>query len=253
MKPYHKIPTVYKRDPDNKFKTLLEGVYATPELEYLAELDWVWTEKVDGTNVRVRCDARKLEEYEDDWPAGPLYPVTFAGKTNKAQLPTELITALEKLFHTDEQRARLAELLPTGACLYGEGYGPKIQNGGKYRDSVGFVLFDVRVGNWWLRREAVDEIGAKLGLDVVPVVGHGTLGEAIEYVRSGFDSAWGDFSAEGLVCRPWIGLQTRGGERIIAKIKEKDFGLIAIHGDRLANCLECLDTFIAHFKKELAP
>ncbi len=29
--------------------------------------------------------------------------------------------------------------------------------------------------------------------------------------------------------------------------------LVAVHGDQLANRLECLDTFIAHFKKELAP
>ncbi len=220
MKPYHKIPTVYKRDPDNKFKTLLEGVYATPELEYLAELDWVWTEKVDGTNVRVKFEPGLDGGHWIDGDAA----TTFAGKTDRTQMPPALISALGKLFHGGERGVLLFNTFPDGACLYGEGYGPKIQSGGKYRDDVGFVLFDVCVGHWWLRREAVDEIGAKLGLDVAPLVSLGTLGEAVKYVRSGFDSAWGNFSAEGLVGRPATELQTRGGERIIAKIKEKDFG-----------------------------
>ena len=48
MKEYHKIQTVYLRDPETKFRILLEGQYATPELEYLAQNKWTWTEKVDG-------------------------------------------------------------------------------------------------------------------------------------------------------------------------------------------------------------
>ena len=56
MNPYHKIPTVYLRDPETKFKTLIEGAFATPELFYLAQNEWWWTEKVDGTNIRIMWD-----------------------------------------------------------------------------------------------------------------------------------------------------------------------------------------------------
>ena len=38
---------------------------------------------------------------------------------------------------------------------------------------------------------------------------------------------WGDFQAEGYVARPSIELHTRGGDRIITKIKCKDFRPIA--------------------------
>ena len=38
---YHKIQTVYKRDPMTNYKTLLDGEFSLPEFEYLANNDWV--------------------------------------------------------------------------------------------------------------------------------------------------------------------------------------------------------------------
>ena len=74
---YHKIQTVYKRDPVTKYKTLLEGEYSLPEFEYLADNEWVWTEKVDGTNIRVMWDGWKK--------------LSFGGRTDNAQIPTPLV------------------------------------------------------------------------------------------------------------------------------------------------------------------
>ena len=109
-------------------------------------------------------------------------------------------------------------------CLYGEGYGAKIQKGGgNYSAVPKFVLFDVKIGDWYLQREDVEDIAKKLGVDIVPIVGQGTLIEAIELVRKGQKSTWGDFTAEGLVLRPATELKTRRGDRIITKIKHKDF------------------------------
>jgi len=56
MKEYHKIQTVFKRNPKNKLKTLLHGNYSIPEFEYLKDNEWVFTEKVNGTNIRVMFD-----------------------------------------------------------------------------------------------------------------------------------------------------------------------------------------------------
>ncbi len=218
MKEYHKIDTVFKRDPTNNHKTLLLGDWSQDAFGYLANNEWVFTEKVDGTNIRVM-----LPPYQEN---GSQYGITFGGKTDAASIPAFLVERLQQRFMTVEQRQRLAEIFPDGGCLYGEGYGAKIQKGGgNYRQDQDFVLFDVKVGDWWLQRSAVEEIAAKLSIDVVPILGTGTLHQMIERVQAGFNSTWGPFAAEGLVARPAVELKTRNGSRIITKLKHKDFAL----------------------------
>jgi hypothetical protein len=69
----------------------------------------------------------------------------------------------------------------------------------------------------------VEDIAGKLGIKAVPIIGSGTLWEACDLAHRGIRSAWGDFQAEGIVARPAIEMCTRGGDRIIAKIKCRDF------------------------------
>ncbi len=110
--------------------------------------------------------------------------------------------------------------------LYIEGYGSGIQSGGNYLDHQDVVLFDVLVGGkWWLDRENVCEVAEHLDMVIVPEIGMGTLAGMVEKVREGFKSRWGDFLAEGIVARPAVELMTRAGERIITKLKHKDFRL----------------------------
>ena len=45
----------------------------------------------------------------------------------------------------------------------------------------------------------------------------------IQLTKKGFNSDWGNFKAEGIVARPKMELFARNGERIITKIKHKDF------------------------------
>lgn len=212
MSVYHKIQTVFLRDPADNFKQLLIGQYSEPEFEYLAKNMWEFTEKVDGTNIRIMVDGHDL---------------TFGAKTDAASMPALLVKRLEERFHPQEDQ--LEQMFPGNACLYGEGYGAKIQKGGgNYRQDQDFVLFDVQVWNpegqaWWLRRHDVEDVAQKLGLDIVPVIGKGTLAEMVEMTREGFNSIWGPFKAEGIVARPRVELQTRGGRRVITKIKHKDF------------------------------
>jgi hypothetical protein len=207
---YHKIETVYLRDPETKFKTLLRRQYAKPEFSYLAENEWVFTEKVDGTNIRVMVSM-----------AGG--PITFGGKTDNASIPAPLIGRLEERFLADGGDA-LRSIFPDGCCLYGEGYGARIQKGGgDYRSDQDFVLFDVMVGGWWLRRDAVMDIAEKLSIDVVPIIGRGSLAQMVEIAEAGFQSRWGDFQAEGIVARPACELRARDGSRVITKIKTRDF------------------------------
>lgn len=111
--------------------------------------------------------------------------------------------------------------------LYGEGYGAKIQKGVNYiSNDVNFILFDVKIGKWWLDRESIKDIADKLGINAVPLMGYMTIPEAIEYVKKGFKSTIAenkDYDAEGLVLKAPCGLLKRDGERLITKIKTVDF------------------------------
>ena len=210
MKTYHKIQTVFQRDPATNNKTLLEGQWAKPEFEYLKDLDWVWTEKIDGTNIRVMWDGAS---------------VSFAGKTDSAQMPPGLPEVLAAIFTTDKLKVVFPDA--NNVCLYGEGYGYKIQSGGSYiRDRNDFILFDCLIDDWWLTRESLEDISHKLQIDIVPIIGVGSLEDAIAMVKKGFKSTIAqnkDLEAEGLVVKPAVELFNRRGERVISKIKHKDF------------------------------
>jgi hypothetical protein len=211
MKEYHKIETVFERDMEGT-KKLIEGKYRNPAVEFLANLQWNFTEKIDGTNIRVHWDG---------------YKVMFGGRTDSAQIPTNLMYALNDLFLgvTNEEvfEQKFGE---TEVTFYGEGYGAKIQKGGGlYRDDVGFILFDVQVGDLWLERENVEDIAKSFNLAVVPIVLTGTIPEAVKYVRSKpkCTVAKEEKEAEGLVGRPQVEMKDRRGNRIIVKIKAEDF------------------------------
>lgn len=213
MKEYHKIQSVFKRDQQTN--RIILGDYSVPEFAILKDITWVFTEKVDGTNIRVMWDGQH---------------VTFGGKTDRASLPTFLFYRLQELFDGISKRQLLSEVFESdldssSVCLYGEGYGAKIQkHGGSYKPyGVDFVLFDVKIGNWWLERHNVEDIAHKLELRVAPIIGSGTLEQMVERVRNGFNSEWGPFPAEGIVARPQVELFNRQGHRIITKLKHKDF------------------------------
>jgi len=200
---YPKIETVYLRD---ERKLIIPGAWTTDEFRYLADCEWRWTEKVDGTNIRVHWNGER---------------VTVGGRTDSAQVPTFLLAALQPLL----EPGRFAAIFPDGnATLYGEGYGPKIQGGHQYRDDPTLILFDVRVGAWWLKPDDIEDVASKLGLEVVPPKGCWTLRDAVARVEAELlYSHWTGARIEGLVGTPTVSLFDRAGHRIVAKIKGKDF------------------------------
>jgi hypothetical protein len=220
MSEYHKIQTVFLRDPATNHKTLLERQWAKPEFAYLADCLWRCEEKIDGTNVRVLWDGSR---------------VRFAGKTDNAQMPPFLLAKLESLFTEDTMRAAFPDIPPLAegqgrtpaVVLYGEGYGARIQKGGgRYiADGVSFILFDAFCG-LWLERESVRDIAGKLDVETPREIDRMTLPEAVDVVRGGFKSyaaCDATLDAEGLIMRPEVELLNRRGERVITKIKAKDF------------------------------
>ena len=204
MSEYHKIYSPFKRD--EKTRKLIRGEWSRPEFAYLANNTWEWSEKVDGTNIRIMWDGESMR---------------IGGRTDAAQIYIPLLEALQAKFYA----GALAQIFDGPAVLYGEGYGAKIQKGGgNYKaDGVDFCLFDVRVGHIWLRRPDVADVASKLNVGIAPNISVGSLWDAIEYVSRRPQSTWGEFDAEGLVIRPQVEMLDRQGRRIITKIKVKDF------------------------------
>jgi ATP-dependent RNA circularization protein (DNA/RNA ligase family) len=213
MIPYPKIMTVFKRTDKG---VIMPDQCSDPVFDYLWGNDWLATEKIDGTNVRVGYT--------------PSMGVQFGGRTDKAQMPVTLLNKLADLFPVE----KFPDVFPDadndiGVTLYGEGYGAGIQKGGWYiPNGVDFILFDVRVGRWWLKFDDVEDVAEKLGIKAVPKVGYFSLEAAVDYMAenvlySRVAEAM-DKPAEGIVLRPAVeDLQKRSGQRIIAKLKHVDF------------------------------
>ena len=210
MTEYNKIDTVFERDM-NGTKKLIEGQFRSEAVEYLACCKWRFTEKIDGTNIRVHWDGHK---------------VTFGGRTERANIPAHLMNKLVEIFSNNETEELFEQKFgETEITLYGEGFGAKIQKGGGlYKsDGVDFILFDARVGDLWLTRDSVEDIGKAFNLRVVPVVLRCDIETAVKYVKSKPMSTIGTAPMEGLVGRPMEEMRDRRGNRIIVKLKVRDF------------------------------
>jgi hypothetical protein len=221
---YHKINGLYKRWrkdlhkqeelPENtKFGDFIIGEFSCPEFEYLFDNKWIWKEKLDGTNIRLYL--KKLEEYNNIWS------IEIKGRTDDAQLPKDLVNWIEDWFLNIKDELSNIFNNTNQVILYGEGVGEKIQGGGLFGKQH-FKLFDILIGNYWLKPIDVYEIGCKLNLDT-PHYWEGTIEEAIDSVKKLPKSSFGDFIMEGYVGCPSVRLNDASGNRIVTKIKVVDF------------------------------
>lgn len=210
MEKYHKIESIFERDMEGT-KKLIEGKYRNPLVEYLKDNQWTFTEKVDGTNVRVHWDGHN---------------VIFGGRTDAAQLPSHLVNVLnEKFAGTVNEQVFEQKFGETPITLYGEGFGEKIQKDGGLYGEVNFALFDVSVDGVFLERENVKEIADSFGIEIVPVAFEGTIEEAVEHIKGKPFSliAEQEKEMEGIVGVPNQRVYDVKGNRIIVKIKSEDF------------------------------
>lgn len=207
LKEYHKIETLFERD--NKTKKLIEGKFANETIKYLKDNKWQFTEKIDGTNIRIMWDGHKVK---------------FGARTDDGQIPALLTNRLIELFAGEKNEQLFEQKFgEIEVVLVGEGYGAKIQNGGLYRDNQDFILFDVMIAGNWQPRESVEDIANYFGINAVPIVLEGTIQEAVDYIKTKPKSQIGTADSEGVVGRPAVEMQDRCGNRVIVKIKVKDF------------------------------
>ncbi len=136
---------------------------------------------------------------------------------------------------------------PYPVTLYGEGYGAGIQKGGGGYTSktkggaASFRLFDVLVGETWLRRADVEDVAARLGIETVPLIGiadvfgkeyrdeEWDLFHITEAVGRGIPSlvaaeeGTGGHPSEGVVAFTEEPLYNNRGQRLMFKLKTEDF------------------------------
>lgn len=204
MKEYQKIETLFKFD--NEIKGYKEEFY-NPIVEYLKDCKWIGTEKIDGTNTRVLWNGHSFE---------------FGGRTDKAQLPKELLNLLINTFNYDmevlfEQKFGEKEVL-----LFMEGYAGKIQNGA-YKGPEDIIGYDIMIEDIYLDKQVSKQIFEELGIKFVPVIEFNNLQECIDFVKNYQSSIiQPESQMEGLVCFPAVRLYDHKGNRIIVKIKNRD-------------------------------
>lgn len=210
---YPKIDGLYRRESERPHR-LLVGEYRNEAVEYLADHLWEFTEKVDGTNIRVIWDGHRIE---------------WRGRTNSAQIPKMLEAYLQETFGTDAMEQLFEQIFgEKEVVIYGEGYGAKIQKGGGnyLPDSNSFIVFDILISGLWLNRGDMKGVAEALGLDVVPLVAVQTvknMAALIEHCDQPSIVAEGRCQMEGVVGKPLVPLRDRQGKRIIVKIRKADF------------------------------
>lgn len=203
---YPKINTLYKRD--NKTYKIIKDDYSEDYYPNINE--WYVEEKIDGNNIRFSFDANQVE---------------FCGRNDNASIHRPLENYLKQKFTLDLLKETFKDADPNSVVLFGEGYGSNIQKGeGKdYREDCSFVLFDVKIGDFWLKRENVNEISDSLGIRCIPNYGLMKTNDIIDLVKSNPQSqcSVGNRIIEGIVAR--TDLFDRMGNRVMFKLKARDF------------------------------
>jgi len=251
MKEYPKTENLFARSEETK------KLVPQLRLPQFGQVDrWLVTEKIDGTNIRLRL------RWESGAPLDADYYYVFdgiaytaiaevLGRTDNANLPGKGNAFIEQAFRIDDARAFTPVLLdvlrelgdgqitqPYDLCLYGEGYGPGIQKGGgDYADQMQFALFDVVTTAPDTRRELwrpwseVEQVAEYLDLRTVPYLGtNWSLEQCVEHVLD--DTYYSDLAfwgtgtkerePEGIVARTDPYLYDFRGHRVMFKLKGKD-------------------------------
>ena len=220
---YHKINALYNRwrkdlDPietlplNKKYGDFKDGEFAQSEFEYLFNNQWIWSEKLDGTNIRIY--ANWSEQYG-------IHTFEVKGKDENSSTPKDLLEWIKNWIYENSQI--VSDLFAAeDIVLYGEGVGTKIQKVGHNFGSQHFKLFDVYINGFWLQKDDVLDIANKLSLDT-PITWIGTIQDAIDKVKTLPVSSFGNFTIEGYVGQPIVRLNDAKQKRIVTKIKVCDF------------------------------
>lgn len=205
---YHKIENLWKRDPKN-FK-YSPGAFQRPEFELLSH--WDVTEKIDGMSVHIELPKRGDH--------GDVFIIH--GRSSNTQFTQTWLDAIQPLAY----KLTGSTLNDEATCrIYGELYGPGINNGGGYGGGIRFAAFDISFGGVFVSPSVFREIAKTHSIETAPYLGSWTLDDIDDYVSRGFASAvtGARVLAEGVIAKSPIELKNNAGKRLMFKHKTKDF------------------------------
>lgn len=223
---YPKIDSLFKREGYDYAKTgikpngkqLLIGEYARPEFESICR--WHVEEKIDGMNIRVMYEKQQGTNGPIDW-------VGYRGRTDNAVIPSQLGNWLRENLSIEKLAKQFANAQEV--ILFGEGYGPGIQQGDYYSKEQQFHLFDAVIDGYWLSKEKVKILGYELEIyDDLIDVGILSTQEIVEFVRSkpisqlALTQTNEKRTIEGVVARAHPLMFCRSRHPIMFKLKCKD-------------------------------
>lgn len=219
---YHHIDAPTKQDDEygkeHKQRKLLipnlmaftnhqDGMYRDPMVAFLANNSWEIRRKIDGENIRIRWDGEQA---------------LWNGKTNNFVCSGDFHnymngTFLEEIF--EEEFGRDKEVI-----IFGEKMGPKTQGNELKLDEDEVIIYDVCIDGYWLDKWAVKNIADYFKIrtcyDLMgPDVQHEwRLPMIINAVAHGQFEDW-----EGIVAVPKVECRDQKRNRVIVKVKNKDY------------------------------
>ena len=206
---YKKYSSPFKKD--EKFKN-------TEELsQSLPTGDWIVTEKIDGTNIRIIIDKDKNVHF-----GSRKLILNPEDKSSKIFMDCVADVNVNKLIEYFKE-------VESTVVIYGEGYGAGIQKGGIYSPVKNFRVFDIRIGDAYQDWEFIEKVCIANQLNMVPKL---LISSSLNYstctsILSNFKKTMildGDGGEpEGVVFKFNPTLLNKYGERLIFKVKFKDF------------------------------
>ena len=210
MDKYPKISTLFPFNKEIKKFDSTKG-FANENVGFLVHHTWLWSEKIDGTNVRIHWDG---------------YNLSYKGRKDNSEFSAEQ----DEFLAVEIANMDLGQLIEQTfgekeVYIFGELHGKNIQKAGPlYSDQYQFRVFDMKVNGIWINRLVkLEEIAnGILGLEVAPLILVGTIDDAIRHVKVNTKSTFSDAPLEGLVGVPMGGLLDNQGRRIAVKVKKRD-------------------------------
>lgn len=205
---FQKISAPFLRDGP-KERLVNESKPALKWVEDFRDLEFWASEKIDGTSVGIKWDGER---------------VSFVGHTDKSQFCPRYLEYLQNRFGTPEFESCIEAIFgDKPVIIYGEGVSKDYNVDYGFPEGE-FIMYDIQYENGkFAERSFVREVAEKLGMKT-PHEEKMALGEAINFVKTRPSSFLDkDFMLEGLVLRAPVELYLNNNERVICKVKVKDF------------------------------
>lgn len=205
---FQKISALFLRDGP-KERLVNENKLALKWVEALRDIEFWASEKIDGTSVGIKWDGER---------------VSFVGHTDKSQFCPHYLEYLQNRFGTPEFESCIEGIFgDRPVTIYGEGISKDYNVDYGFPEGE-FIMYDIQYENRrFAEREFVHEVAEKLGMKT-PYEEKMSLQHAIAFVKSRPDSFLDkEKKLEGLVLRAPVELYLNNGERVITKVKVKDF------------------------------